>query len=52
MNLQAGDQKTSTSDYSQSNLNNNQEDETYYTRELIHIYGQPIVPSFHKYFNI
>ena len=51
MNLQAGDQKTSTSDYSQSNLNNNQEDETYYTRELIHIYGQPIVPSFHKYFN-
>ena len=30
---------------------NNQEDETFYTRELIHIYGQPIVPSFHKYFN-
>lgn len=28
-----------------------QEDETYYTRELIHIYGQPIVPSFHKHFN-
>lgn len=28
-----------------------QEDETYYTRELIQIYGQPIVPSFHKYFN-
>jgi hypothetical protein len=28
-----------------------QEDETYYTRELINIYGQPIVPSFHKYFN-
>lgn len=34
----------------QSTLNN-QEDETFYTRELIHIYGQPIVPSFHKYFN-
>jgi len=34
----------------QPNLNN-QEDETFYTRELIHIYGQPIVPSFHKYFN-
>ncbi|CAF0949449.1 unnamed protein product [Brachionus calyciflorus] len=30
---------------------NNQEDETYYTRELINIYGQPIVPSFHKHFN-
>lgn len=30
---------------------NNQEDETYYTRELIQIYGQPIVPSFHKHFN-
>lgn len=29
----------------------NQEDETYYTRELINIYGQPIVPSFHKHFN-
>jgi hypothetical protein len=29
----------------------NQEDETFYTRELIHIYGQPIVPSFHKHFN-
>lgn len=28
-----------------------QEDETYYTRELINIYGQPIVPSFHKHFN-
>lgn len=28
-----------------------QEDETFYTRELIHIYGQPIVPSFHKHFN-
>lgn len=28
-----------------------QEDETFYTRELIQIYGQPIVPSFHKYFN-
>ncbi len=28
-----------------------QEDETYYTRELIQIYGQPIVPSFHKQFN-
>jgi len=41
------------SDYSgmNGNNNNNQEDETYYTRELIHIYGQPIVPSFHKYFN-
>jgi hypothetical protein len=35
--------------------NNNQiqqqEDETSYTRELIQIYGQPIVPSFHKCFN-
>lgn len=48
MNYQDG----SKIDYSQQlNLNNNQEDETYYTRELIHIYGQPIVPSFHKYFN-
>ncbi len=28
-----------------------QEDETFYTRELIQIYGQPIVPSFHKQFN-
>lgn len=28
-----------------------QEDETFYTRELINIYGQPIVPSFHKHFN-
>lgn len=28
-----------------------QEDETYYTRELIQVYGQPIVPSFHKCFN-
>lgn len=28
-----------------------QEDETFYTRELIQIYGQPIVPSFHKHFN-
>jgi hypothetical protein len=32
-------------------LSTNQEDETFYTRELIHIYGQPIVPSFHKHFN-
>lgn len=29
----------------------NSEEETYYTRELIQIYGQPIVPSFHKQFN-
>ncbi len=35
----------------QTSTLNNQEDETFYTRELIHIYGQPIVPSFHKYFN-
>jgi hypothetical protein len=32
-------------------LSSSQEDETYYTRELIQIYGQPIVPSFHKHFN-
>jgi len=39
--------------YNNSNNNNStsQEDETFYTRELIQIYGQPIVPSFHKYFN-
>jgi hypothetical protein len=36
---------------SQSSLSSSQEDETFYTRELIHIYGQPIVPSFHKHFN-
>ena len=35
----------------QSSLSSSQEDETFYTRELIHIYGQPIVPSFHKHFN-
>ena len=35
----------------QSNQTSTQEDETFYTRELINIYGQPIVPSFHKYFN-
>ncbi len=34
-----------------SNSQQMQEDETYYTRELIQIYGQPIVPSFHKQFN-
>ena len=52
MNLQSPlvDGISAKSDYSAMN-NNNQEDETYYTRELIHIYGQPIVPSFHKYFN-
>ena len=33
------------------NASTSQEDETFYTRELIQIYGQPIVPSFHKYFN-
>ena len=43
---------------SNNNNNNNDdtktshsEEETYYTRELIQIYGQPIVPSFHKQFN-
>ena len=45
----AGNSQYSISEQ-QANLNN-QEDETFYTRELIHIYGQPIVPSFHKYFN-
>ena len=36
---------------SPSQSGSTQEDETFYTRELINIYGQPIVPSFHKYFN-
>ena len=35
----------------QTSISSSQEDETFYTRELIHIYGQPIVPSFHKHFN-
>jgi hypothetical protein len=35
----------------QQHLAQSQEDETTYTRELIMIYGQPIVPSFHKHFN-
>jgi hypothetical protein len=35
----------------QHQLVQSQEDETTYTRELIMIYGQPIVPSFHKHFN-
>ena len=47
----AGNSQYSLSEQQQQPNLNNQEDETFYTRELIHIYGQPIVPSFHKYFN-
>ena len=52
----ANDQQQHQHQQQQQQMNNgggatSQEDETFYTRELIQIYGQPIVPSFHKYFN-